>query len=592
MKTSLRNLTLAAVAALVAACTAGHDIPEKTAEKRTLTLTATIGEADDTRLSLAAEGNTLKTTWGPRAESFSLYPVAWQNVPTLMVASAADFSEDLRTATFRYAEEQDWDSTLPEVGNQSFAFYPVVADHNGPTRIPVNLTEQLGQSYNDNLERNYMYAPVQVDEEGRFGHVEFRNLTCLLGLRLKFPTQMAGTRLEQLTVSADDGLRTYGTVDITGDWPSFRLERTSGITLRGNFHIGQDGIVEAAVRLFPDDVMNLIVTARVNGQEYATLLMVEKSLEAGKWYYPNEARVMMFMGEAVEVTADHTLRINHPGALAAYLTETEFPTLIHDIVKNRTDNTLVVQGMANDYDLDALGQAIVGLAQAVETPFLPITQVKTLDMSALAVEGNGLEQGFMHSENKKSFLQKVILPPSTRRINEGAFTGCTDLTTINLGQVEEIGDWAFKGCTQLTGLDLSKVDRIWSEAFEGCKNLGQFSLPAVEVLGTATFKSATLTGFDAPLLKRLPNDAFEEATLSGTVNLPACTEIRSWAFKNVKGEFTLKLTTPEDITVSTYDPFLNSAQHITLVLNRKKKAGIVSGSKEWKGYTFKEILFE
>ncbi len=81
-------------------------------------------------------------------------------------------------------------------------------------------------------------------------------------------------------------------------------------------------------------------------------------------------------------------------------------------------------------------------------------------------------------------------------------------------------------------------------------------------------------------------------TLSGTVNLPACTKIESYAFKNVKGEFTLKITTPEDISVSTNETFLNSAQYITLVLNRKKQVDFVSGSKEWKGWTFKEILFE
>ncbi len=81
------------------------------------------------------------------------------------------------------------------------------------------------------------------------------------------------------------------------------------------------------------------------------------------------------------------------------------------------------------------------------------------------------------------------------------------------------------------------------------------------------------------------------------MNLSTCTEIAEWAFKNTKGEFTLKLTTPEDITVdeaSQANPktFLNSAQHITLVLNRKKQVDFVSGSKEWKGWTFKEILFE
>lgn len=82
------------------------------------------------------------------------------------------------------------------------------------------------------------------------------------------------------------------------------------------------------------------------------------------------------------------------------------------------------------------------------------------------------------------------LPDSVRRIEYGAFCGCSSLTDLNLGNsVEYIGQCAFLGCTELKTVTLSPllacIDR---HAFDGCYQLSAITIPAkVSEIGECAF---------------------------------------------------------------------------------------------------------
>ena len=94
-------------------------------------------------------------------------------------------------------------------------------------------------------------------------------------------------------------------------------------------------------------------------------------------------------------------------------------------------------------------------------------------------------------------LEEIALPPTLRRIGEGAFWGCGYLRSLTLPDgVTEIGDNAFDSCGRLRALVLpDSVTRIGTEAFDGC-SFTSFHIPAgVTEIGGCPFpmRLSTLT---------------------------------------------------------------------------------------------------
>ena len=87
----------------------------------------------------------------------------------------------------------------------------------------------------------------------------------------------------------------------------------------------------------------------------------------------------------------------------------------------------------------------------------------------------------------------MAFPEAVDTITEGAFEGCTGLTTIHCEGVTQIGPRSFKGCTNLTGVTMSDVQTIGDNAFEGCEYLGVSLPPNVSSIGADVFSGTTFT---------------------------------------------------------------------------------------------------
>lgn len=69
-------------------------------------------------------------------------------------------------------------------------------------------------------------------------------------------------------------------------------------------------------------------------------------------------------------------------------------------------------------------------------------------------------------------ITSVTIPDNVTLIGGQAFMGCTALTNVDLGSVQNIGPYAFKGCTALTEIVIPpSVTNIGVEAFRGCTSL-------------------------------------------------------------------------------------------------------------------------
>lgn len=110
--------------------------------------------------------------------------------------------------------------------------------------------------------------------------------------------------------------------------------------------------------------------------------------------------------------------------------------------------------------------------------------------------------------NKKK-LKNVTLGVNVKKIERLAFSGCTNLKTIDLSHIYEIERNAFADCKQLSEVKLN-AKHIGGGAFMGCENLENVSLTNTKSIGTFTFSGCSIERIILPeSLEILGNDAFD-----------------------------------------------------------------------------------
>ena len=113
---------------------------------------------------------------------------------------------------------------------------------------------------------------------------------------------------------------------------------------------------------------------------------------------------------------------------------------------------------------------------------------------------------------------------NVREIGDYAFRSCKDIASIDLKNVITVGKRAFNECTGLTSVNLSKVKTIGRNAFTACKNITSMSLNDLSYIDTGTFANCTkLQSVDFCNVQTIGNGAFS-----------GCSALTSLDFKNVK----------------------------------------------------------
>ena len=165
--------------------------------------------------------------------------------------------------------------------------------------------------------------------------------------------------------------------------------------------------------------------------------------------------------------------------------------------------------------------------------------------------------------------------------------------------------------TQLASINLPDVTEIGAQAFYFCENLVTVSAPKAQTIGAQALGYTALTSVEFPELTTIPTDMFSGTWTLSSAKFPKVTTIEQGGLlvgakfwpENNPTPFPLELTAEGDITFNGSNHFNIASQNysgkVDLVLNIDKKDQVTfhdDGTATWQvrddlSYTFKSITF-
>lgn len=87
----------------------------------------------------------------------------------------------------------------------------------------------------------------------------------------------------------------------------------------------------------------------------------------------------------------------------------------------------------------------------------------------------------------------------------GVFSGCKNLTTVNMPKLDRVGWSYFDGCTSLVDISLPSLQHATGDLFYNCTNLETVDLPEATYIGPISFYNCKkLKSVNLPKLQQLP----------------------------------------------------------------------------------------
>ena len=181
----------------------------------------------------------------------------------------------------------------------------------------------------------------------------------------------------------------------------------------------------------------------------------------------------------------------------------------------------------------------------------------------------------------RSSIKNVVINNGVTSIGDGAFSGCTGLTSITIpNSVTSIGGYAFSGCTGLTSVTIpNSVTSIGGYAFNRCTGLTSITIPnSVTSIGDYAFESCTgLTSITIPnSVTSIGEWAFDGCTGLTSITIPnSVTSIGEWAFSSCTG-LTSIYVAEDNLNYASIDGVLYSKDKKTLIKCPEGKTGSIT----------------
>lgn len=173
-----------------------------------------------------------------------------------------------------------------------------------------------------------------------------------------------------------------------------------------------------------------------------------------------------------------------------------------------------------------------------------------------------------------SRLQKIDIPLLATRIDESAFGNCSVMTSVSLHNVEVIGNGAFRGCTQLTSIGWGeKLKTVGNYAFSGI-GIAQINLTGTVGAGITTWGSSVFENCaylsDVRLhlnMAEIPVAMFKNCAKLTRIDIPRdCTVIHKEAFANSGLK---KVTVPARVNAIESDAFADCQGLTEVTINQQ-----------------------
>lgn len=116
-------------------------------------------------------------------------------------------------------------------------------------------------------------------------------------------------------------------------------------------------------------------------------------------------------------------------------------------------------------------------------------------------------------------------------VENGAFSGNSNLTAVHLPTVKQIGNYAFAQCTRLGSVTFGSLESIGDYAFYGTRLSATPDLSTLDRIGDWAFAHSQLTSVTIPNGMTVGNSAFRECTALTTVTVGDNVKLGANAFR-------------------------------------------------------------
>ena len=122
------------------------------------------------------------------------------------------------------------------------------------------------------------------------------------------------------------------------------------------------------------------------------------------------------------------------------------------------------------------------------------------DTTTLTITGYGDMTGWSKTKapwySYRAEITTVVLDCTDEEAGIGlgkyAFSGCSEITGMDLSDVTSIGNYTFYNCSGIVSLDISNVTSIDEYAFSGCSSLTEMTIPeAITTVSEGMFQNCT-----------------------------------------------------------------------------------------------------
>ena len=153
-------------------------------------------------------------------------------------------------------------------------------------------------------------------------------------------------------------------------------------------------------------------------------------------------------------------------------------------------------------------------------------------------------------------VKKVVIGDGIDKVPEGAFSKLTNLSTVELGDVSEVGVESFKDCTGLKAVTAHNLQVILQSAFDGCTQLATIDFGETskvnKVYDKAFYKCKALTSINLENVTSIPTNCFRNCEALSDIKTGNVTSLGSYAFLGCTSLKTFDLSSVTIIPLSAF----------------------------------------